>query len=62
MLSASVVFATRRFADRVVAISSVGRLTDMIKRKHNPVMQFIVGAGSPVTWTVVLLIAVWIWS
>lgn len=34
----------------------------MIKRKHNPVMQFIVGAGSPVTWTVVLLIAVWIWS
>jgi hypothetical protein len=36
--------------------------TDMIKRKDNPVMQFIIGAGSPVTWTVVLLIAVWIWS
>ena len=41
----------------------IGReVTDMIKRKDNPVMQFIVGAGSPVTWTVVLLIAVWIWS
>jgi hypothetical protein len=34
----------------------------MIKRRDNPVMQFIVGAGSPVTWTVVLLIAVWFWS
>jgi len=34
----------------------------MIKRKDNPLMQFIVGAGSPVTWTVVLLIAVWLWS
>jgi hypothetical protein len=36
--------------------------TDMIKRKDNQVMQFIIGAGSPVTWTAVLLIAVWFWS
>ena len=35
---------------------------DMIKREHNPVMQFIVGAGSPVTWTVVILTAIWFWS
>jgi len=34
----------------------------MIKRKDNSVMQFIVGAGSPVTWTAVFLIAVWFWS
>ena len=34
----------------------------MIKREHNPVMQFIVGAGSPVTWTVVILTAIWFWS
>jgi len=43
--------------------SFIGReITNMIKRKDNPLMQFIVGAGSPVTWTVVLLIAVWFWS
>jgi hypothetical protein len=34
----------------------------MIERKHNSIMQFIVGAGSPVTWTVVLLLAIWFWS
>jgi hypothetical protein len=34
----------------------------MIKRKDNPVMQFIVGPLSPVTWTVVLLLAICFWS
>ena len=34
----------------------------MIKRQSNPLMQFIVGPVSPVTWTVVLLIAIWFWS
>jgi hypothetical protein len=35
---------------------------DMIKRKQNLVMQFIVGAGSPVTWTAFFIIALWLWS
>lgn len=34
----------------------------MIKRKDNPLMRFIVGPSSPVTWTLVLLITVWFWS
>ena len=34
----------------------------MIKRQSNPLMQFIVGPVSPVTWTFVLLVAVWLWS
>jgi len=40
----------------------LGEITKMIKRESNPVMQFIIGAGSPITWTVVLLCAVWFWS
>jgi hypothetical protein len=42
----------------------IGReVTNMIKRKDNPVMQFIIGVGSPVAWTTVfLLIIVWFWS
>jgi hypothetical protein len=34
----------------------------MIKRESNPLMQFIVGPVSPVTWTTVFLVAVWFWS
>jgi hypothetical protein len=34
----------------------------MIKRKVNPLMQFIVGPLSPVTWTVLLLLAICFWS
>jgi hypothetical protein len=34
----------------------------MIKRESNPLMQFIVGPVSPVTWTTVFLVAVWLWS
>lgn len=30
----------------------------MIKRKANPVMQFVVGPLSPVTWTVLLLLVI----
>jgi hypothetical protein len=37
-------------------------VTDMIKRESNPLMQFIVGPVSPVTWTTVFLVAVWFWS
>ncbi len=59
---ASVVFAAGRFAAQR-RLYFIGReVTDMIKREDNPVMQFIVGASSPVTWTAVLLIAVWFWS
>jgi len=60
-MPASVVRTTQVGAQRHLLF--IGReTTDMIKRKDNPLMQFIVGAGSPVTWTVVLLIAVWLWS
>ena len=34
----------------------------MIKRRDNPVMQFVVGPLSPVTWTVVFLLAICFWS
>ena len=55
-MPASVVPSTRKFRD-------IGqKVTDMIKRHSNPIMQFIVGPVSPVTWTVVLLIAVLFWS
>ena len=57
MTLASVVLTTHRFVP-----DPFREVADMIKRRNNPVMQFIVGAGSPVTWTVVLLIAVWFWS
>ena len=58
----SVVFAAGWFAARRYHHFIGREVTDMIKRKDNPVMQFIIGAGSPVTWTAVLLIAVWFWS
>jgi hypothetical protein len=35
----------------------------MIRRKDNPVMQFIVGVGSPVAWTTFFLVIIaWFWS
>ena len=55
-------FATHKFADQRRCYFIGREVMDMIKRKDNPVMQFIIGAGSPVTWTAVFLIAVWFWS
>jgi hypothetical protein len=34
----------------------------MIKRTDNPVMRFVVGPLSPVTWTALLFIAICFWS
>ena len=34
----------------------------MIKRKANPVMQFIVGPLSPLTWMVLLLLVICVWN
>jgi hypothetical protein len=61
-MPASVVCAAGRFSAQLYPHFIGREETDMIKRKDNPVMQFIIGAGSPVTWTAVLLIAVWFWS